>query len=44
MLINLAIKIDNHFFECCYQVNTPQQSNQWHIKNGGDTIELNSIN
>ena len=26
-LINLAIKIDNCFFECCYQANPPQQNN-----------------
>jgi len=30
MLINLAIKIDNHLFKCWYQANTLQQINQQH--------------
>jgi len=44
MLINLAIKIDNYLFKCCYQDGTPQHTNQWHIGNRGDAIELDSTN
>jgi len=43
-LINLAIKIDNCLFECCYQANTSQQTNQQHTENGGDAMELDSTN
>jgi len=44
MLINLAIKINNYFFKCCYQANTPQQNNQQHTKNKDNAIELDSTN
>jgi len=44
VLINLAIKIDNCLFECCYQANTLQQTNQQHTGNGGDAMELDSTN
>jgi len=43
-LINLAIKIDNHLFECCYQDGTPRHTNQQHTGNGRDTMELDSTN
>jgi len=43
-LINLAIKIDNHLFECCYQDGTPRHTNQRHTGNGGDAMELDSTN
>jgi len=43
-LINLAIKIDNCFFECCYQANPPWQNNQQYTGNGDNAIELNSTN
>ena len=43
-LINLAIKIDNHLFECCYQDGIPQHINQQHTGNGGDAMELDSTN
>jgi len=43
-LINLAIKINNHLFECRYQDGTLRQTNQWHTRNGGDAMELDSTN
>jgi len=43
-LINLAIKIDNHLFECCYQDGIPRHINQQHTGNGGDAMELDSTN
>jgi len=44
VLINLTIKIDNHLFECWYQANTPQQTNQQHTENEGDAMKLDSTN
>jgi len=43
-LINLAIKINNCLFECCYQDSTLRQSNQQHTGTGGDAIKLDSTN
>jgi len=43
-LINLAIKIDNHLFECRYQDGIPRHTNQRHTGNGGDAMELDSTN
>jgi len=44
VLINLAIKINNHLFECCYQDGTPQHINQQHTENRRDAMKLDSTN